>query len=453
MPQYYRNSGLAWPQYLKAQAFADDIKDVIRRAGKAMSSKIDEQTDDIVASNEALGESISAGLDQLDSTLQSGFDQVNETVRNGFERMEYGLNNIACGIAGLRSDFNWAMSGFLHKLDIQNLLLKDIYVELCIPDFQKERRYYVEQGCKHYTNGLYQESLDNFLKAEPLEKTDPFVLYSIGQIYLYQPDMIDMDKAQDYFLRAGKYYAAEKKNKQAGQSYFHAGIAAYLRRDDVNAPQFSKKASELYPELLEAFYNHAKFLAVQGNDSGLCALELAIRKDQNYALKAIADSDFAGISAQLQCLIGLIDKFAKEASGLHPELLEAIYNHAKFLAVQGNDSGLWALELAIRKDRNYALKVTADSEFASISTQLQGLLNKLKREAKAEAEKTIAALERELYEYVTVEEITKKKIANLLNQIKMKTLIANNTYFDYLDYISALGSLRIELCMRNFGLW
>lgn len=125
----------------------------------------------------------------------------------------------------------------------------------------------MEQGCKHYKNGLYQESLDNFLKAEPLEKTDPFVLYSIGQIYLYQPDMIDMDKSQDYFLRAGRYYAAEKKNKQGGESYFHAGIAAYLRRDDVNAPQFAKKASELYPELLEAFYNHAKFLAVQGNDS------------------------------------------------------------------------------------------------------------------------------------------------------------------------------------------
>ena len=158
MSQYYRNSGLTWPQYLKAQAFADDIKQGIRRAGKAMSSKIDEQTDAIVYSNEKLEQVFSSGLDQLDSTLQAGLDQANEALQNGFERMEYGLDNIACGIAGLRSDFNWAMSGLLHKLDIQNLLLKDIYVELRIPDFQKERRYYVEQGCKHYTNGLYQES-------------------------------------------------------------------------------------------------------------------------------------------------------------------------------------------------------------------------------------------------------------------------------------------------------
>lgn len=359
MSQYYRNSGLTWQQYLQAQAFVDDIKDGIHS---------------IVASNEALGEGISAGLDQLDSTLQSGFDQANETLCNGFERMEYGLDKIAGGIAGLRSDFNWAMSEILHKLDIQNLLLKDIYVELRIPDFQKERRYYVEQGCKHYTNGLYQESLDNFLKAEPLEKTDPFVLYSIGQMYLYQPDMIDMDKAQDYFIRAGKYYVAENKNKEAGQSYFHAGIAAYLRRDDVNAPQFAKKASELYPELLEAFYNYAKFLAVQGNDSGLLSLELAIRKD-----------------------------------------------------------------------RNYALKVTADSDFASFSAQWQGLLDKLKREAKTEAEKAIADMERELDEYVIVEETVKKEINNLLNSNKVRDLIAKDTYFDYLDCASVVQSMQREL--------
>ena len=71
MSTYYRTSGLTWSQYLQTQSFVDDIKDGIRRTGKAMSSKIDEQTDDIVVSNEALGESISAGLDQLDSALQS----------------------------------------------------------------------------------------------------------------------------------------------------------------------------------------------------------------------------------------------------------------------------------------------------------------------------------------------------------------------------------------------
>ena len=374
MAQYNRNSGQTWPQYLKAQAFVDNIKDGIHRAGKAMSSKIDEQTDDIIASNEALGESISAGLGQLDSTLELGFDRTNETLRDGFERMEYGLDKIAGGIAGLRSEFNWAMSGLLHKLDIQNLLLRDIYIELRIPDFQKERRYYVEQGCKHYTNGLYLESLESFLKAEPLEKTDPFVLYSIGQIYLYQPDMIGLDKAQDYFTRAGKYYVAEKKNKQAGESYFHAGIAAYLRRDDVNAPQFAKKASELYPELLEAFYNHAKFLAVQGNDSGLSSLELAIRKDRNYALKVTADADFAGFSAQLQ-----------------------------------------------------------------------GLLNKLKREAKAEAEKAIDTLERELDEYVIIDETAKKEITNLVNLNKVRDLIAKDTYFDYLDCVGLVQAMQREL--------
>ena len=290
--------------------------------------------------------------------------------------MEYGLGEIADGIAGLRSDFNWAMSGLLHKLDIQNLLLKDIYIELRIPDFQKERRYYVEQGCKHYTNGLYQESLENFLKAETLEKTGPFVLYSIGQIYLYQPDMIDLDKAQDYFTRAGKYYVAEKKNKQAGESYFHAGIAAYLRRNDVNAPQFAKKASELYPELIETFYNHAKFLAIQGNDSGLTSLEFAIRKDKNYARKVIADKDFSRTFVQVKVL-----------------------------------------------------------------------LERLKKEARINAEDSIAYMEKVLDEYVIFNEALKNEIKKEINDLVyyVKTLLVKDCYFDYLECINELRKIHDKL--------
>ncbi|MDZ7304469.1 MAG: hypothetical protein ONB44_20285 [candidate division KSB1 bacterium] len=176
MATYYRESGLSWKQYLQAQAFVDDITEGIRRAERGVSSAIDQQTRSIVASTEALERSM----------------------ETGFERMAYGLNEIASGIAGLRADFNWAMSGLLHKLEVQNLLLGDIYKELRIPDFQKERRYYVEQGCKHYRNGLYAEALENFLKAEPLEKTDPFVLYSLGQLYLYQQELLDIEKAQSY---------------------------------------------------------------------------------------------------------------------------------------------------------------------------------------------------------------------------------------------------------------
>src|SRR3990167_9843328 len=69
-----------------------------------------EQTDAIIDSNEKLEQVFSSGLDQLDSTLQAGLDQAYDSVQSGFERMEYGLDKIAYGIAGLRSDFNWAMS-------------------------------------------------------------------------------------------------------------------------------------------------------------------------------------------------------------------------------------------------------------------------------------------------------------------------------------------------------
>ena len=135
----------------------------------------------------------------------------------------------------------------------------------------------------------------------------------------------------------------------------------------------------------------------------------------------------------------------KEPANSIPNCSKHFITMQSFLAVQGNDSGLSSLELAIRKDRNYALKVTADADFACFSAQLQGLLYKLKREAKAEAEKTIADLERELDEYVIVEETAKKEITNLLNLNKVRDLIAKDTYFDYLDCVGLVQTMQREL--------
>lgn len=350
MAIYCRDSGLSWKQYLQQQAFVDDIVEGIRRAERSITRGIDQRIWSIVVSTEALERSMG----------------------NGFDRLTYEVNEVAEGIAGLRADFNWAMSGLLHKLKIQNLLLDDIYKELRIPDFQKERRYYIEQGCKHYHNGFYAEALESFLKAEPLEKTDPFVLYSIGHIYLYQQDLLDVKKAQSYFALAGKYYTAEKLNKEAGESYLHAGIAAYLCRNDTAATELSGKACKLYPEQLEAFYNRAKFLAAQGDITGL------------------------------------------------PEL-----------------------EMLIRKERNYALKAAVDADFTLISNQLKELLERLRQEARGRTEPLIADFEKELSGCVFLDKPAEKEVQELLS--KAKALFASDCYFDYLDCPFAVQAARKQV--------
>jgi WD40 repeat protein len=315
MGSFYNTGGTSWKEYLQQQSFVDEITTGIRRSGEAAVSAtrdaINEQTRSMIASNDALASQYA----------------------EGFDRISFGLNEIKDGILGLRADFNWTMAGLMHKLDVQNLMLKDIYAELRIPDFQKERRYYVEQACKHYQNGLYKESLENFLLAEPLEKTDPFVHFSLGQIYLYQAVLLNLEKAQNSFALAGKYYFSEKNNKKAGESYLHAGIAAYLRKDSVNAPLFAQKSFELYPELLEAFYNHAKFLAAQGSDAGLQSLEIAIRQDRNYILKAGADGDFKRISEQLS---GLIEKLIIETKNETKNIISELEQKLNFYILRDN---------------------------------------------------------------------------------------------------------------------
>jgi ribosomal protein L7/L12 len=117
---------------------------------------------------------------------------------------------------------------FIHKkLDLQieqqklsNLLLNDISELLKIPDKEKERQHAINLGLKFFINAqnypeLFIDALNEFLKAESLMSQDYFVLHRIGCIYLYAPNLINPEKALDYFQRAAKYAIVESKPTSA----------------------------------------------------------------------------------------------------------------------------------------------------------------------------------------------------------------------------------------------
>jgi hypothetical protein len=105
-----------------------------------------------------------------------------------------------------------------HKLT--NLLLEDISKLLRIPDSEKNRQHKIELGLKFFTNAkfdndLYYDALEQLLFAESMYKQDYFVLYRIGLIYLHVPNLLDIDKAIDYFKRAAKYSLVETDKNAA----------------------------------------------------------------------------------------------------------------------------------------------------------------------------------------------------------------------------------------------
>lgn len=222
---------------------------------------------------------------------------------------------------------------------MSHMLQANIAELLRIPDFQKERQYYIEQGFKHYANGLWEEALDNLLKAEERERTDYVVLHRIGMIYLYRPELLDVPNARDHFERAGKYAAVESgegavrlanilggpveggrlrenvmpadvPRRLAAETYLQAGRAAYVMGAFGDAAALSEKALSLNPDLLDAGFNQAKALVAAGSGTAaVTVLEPVIRRDRTYALKTTQDGDLA-LDADVR---RLLEKLREEA--------------------------------------------------------------------------------------------------------------------------------------------
>ena len=87
-----------------------------------------------------------------------------------------------------------------------------------MPDSEKERQHKIELGLKFFANAkidndLYEDALEQLLIAESMYKQDYFVLYRIGLIYLYAPNLLNVEKAIEYFTRSAKYSIIETDKK------------------------------------------------------------------------------------------------------------------------------------------------------------------------------------------------------------------------------------------------
>ena len=128
------------------------------------------------------------------------------------------ISNHLVKVNGELKFLNKKMEIQIEQEKITNLLLENIGELLKVPDMEKERLYYIENGLKYFKNALndedlFSDALEELLKAEKLKKQDPFVLHKIGLIYLYAPKLINPQNALDYFSRAAKYSILETDGK------------------------------------------------------------------------------------------------------------------------------------------------------------------------------------------------------------------------------------------------
>lgn len=306
-----------------ADSFLDFIKDksLVRYGSTLVGDQIDNGVNSFVKAVGALSEK------QI-STIESAAAGQRKAIEAASVQQIAAINNVA-DMLGERVDKVSQELGFMSRsLDmlheqqrLSNKLLNEIVELLKIPDIEKERQYCITNGIKFFINAsqneeLFEDSLEEFLKAEKMRKQDYFVLYRIGCIYLYVPQFYDPEKALDYFRRALKYSSVEIPQDSArmnnplanslnsfdyndissirliaSDSASKAAFASYVLGKDSDAVLYQTRANEYMPTP-EGLIILSKYQVRNGNtEEAIRHMQSAISSKPVLVSSVFADYD------------------------------------------------------------------------------------------------------------------------------------------------------------------
>ena len=322
--------------YNQGQSIRQDIQtqtNAIQSMAMGVTSAIHESTYEIVASQQMLA-----------NTFNHGFNSVNNTINLGF------------GLVGNKIDV--LSEDVSSKLDeIQDILNN--------PRLTQSRELYRE-ALRSYKRGFYEEALADCLGAIEKNKTDYISWYLLGLIYLYgageNSNVINLVKAEEAFLNAAKYIKpdiakSDEAKLFASDIYYNLGFSRLAKSNDylienkvddsntklLESEEASNMAYQLSQENLLARYEQAKELHFLGkDDETIKLLEEVIRKNKNFAIKAINDKNFESIWSDIK---QLIEKLKLEACQLIRESLDEFINKIS----SGVDTGHNSIIEKVRK--------------------------------------------------------------------------------------------------------
>ncbi|MCJ7588295.1 MAG: hypothetical protein MUQ00_10410 [Candidatus Aminicenantes bacterium] len=311
MSIWYPTSGITYSQYLQARSLVSDVSDQVKVSGTSLEKRISHETENLIANNE-----------QLRATFKNGFDSLNHTLDWGLGRLEDGMLAVGASIDSLGANFEYSIGLLIERIDVNNkqlssLLTKVDAIQKVIesPTLTRAREYYLI-GCERLAKRLLDKSLEAFLEAEKLNDTDFFIQFRIGKLYLYGIDaddnVLDLEKARLHLLKASRYAEAEIDvdpmfGKYAAEALLHASISNYARLGNPEVGQdkalrstllqdaldLASKAIKINPDLAEAWYHQAKYLALFDKpQNSILSLEGAIVLDRNYTVKSEVDHVF-----------------------------------------------------------------------------------------------------------------------------------------------------------------
>lgn len=328
-----------------------------------------------------------------------------ERISQGIDEISFGIDRLSDGLESLRAAFEWGFSEIVWQLEQERELLLNIKKILEAPlDIQaKELRKRAEEA---YKNGWMEDALEDFLESERKNRYDFIVHQYLGNIYFFEAR--NPEKALSYYEKALKY-STPKSPYHGSIALLHIGLINYIQEDFQKAIEATSEAIKLSPNLLEAYYQHAQYSAVQSKyNDAIENLRIAIEGDRYYCVKADKEEDFDVMKNKLIALfeelrdsaenlaqkeINRARKYIKEAkiwdadkyafdSGKYRSAKEKLNEAKSFFERNSYFDYLDAISIA-----NSTQRAALDSLLESLSKQISGVEREYSEESKRDKKK------------------------------------------------------------------
>jgi tetratricopeptide (TPR) repeat protein len=317
-----------YTKHLQNMEYVNSFQKGINSGAKILSQSI-------VASNNQLSKSIAGEMRNNTAQLERSFTKVGDGIvktmveqnnmlagvmESGFDSIGYQINDMTSMILKSLDQIGLLLDNrlleMMRTIDVSNQKLDSLILAGKVPDFQKERIYYIEQGFKYLKNSIVdnkrlKDSIEFFTKAITIEPRDYLVNYQIGSIFLYEKDFINIEKAIYHLSMAGDYAddevgdnAAKSLNPFTGSpfmdiekitfdSYNNLAFAYYLNNEVEKAEEALRSALRFLPRNtsdLDAKYFLAELLILQNKElEALKLLEFLFNRNHFYLLNIAAN--------------------------------------------------------------------------------------------------------------------------------------------------------------------
>lgn len=426
----------------------------IQRARKAVETQV-KQTDEVIASNEAIADVISG----LDNTLS----EVHGALSSGFSMLGAGLQELCFSIDdGFRE--------LSYKLDLQNETLKAIkdILEKPLDTQAKELR---KRGEYAYLNNWIDEAENDLLESEKKNYQDFIALHILGNIYYHHKK--NNQKALEYYQKAAKYAAPQSKAdackallcaakvyKELGKpedAYKSTGLAMAIPSSTKNSLKKEVEVGKIYRGMARKIMDFGAFVEIFPGTDGLVHISQLseervkdvkdILKEGEEVLVKVLEVDKQG-KIRLSRKEALLNDGIGQAHDVNDKLShdpQLLYNHAAYAAmIREANEAIGCLKQAVLKDYTFLVAADNDERFSNVAQEKE----KLKKDLRGEQRKVVEQLREKLTALRKDFESAKDEaeevgITDFSQYIKdldsldagadeIDKLYANNSYFDLL---------------------